>query len=154
MPWKLYLYFELRVSKPTAVQIYTDMGDGYSELESHRIKINSPEKFKSLKFKLPIQGILGIRVDPLVGPGTFSIRNIAFIDEFHNPIKMIHPGQIKPNQDINQVQIYDDILEGQTTVDGDDPSMILDLDYPVQYASIYPLYKRVWTVIKRHENLK
>ena len=41
LPWKFYLNFEVKASEPTSTQVYLDLGDGYQERYSFRVKTDS-----------------------------------------------------------------------------------------------------------------
>lgn len=151
LPWKFYLYYELKASVPTNTQVFLDFGKGYQEQHSFRFKVDASNKYVPLIFKLPKQDIFGVRIDPMDRTGVFSIRNIAFKDEFGNLIKQISVEKVRTNQDIGRIKIDNATLSVQTTRDGRDPSMILDLKYPINYSTIYPLYKRFWATISTHQ---
>ena len=151
LPWEFYLFFEVKASEPTSTQVYLDLGNGYQESYSFRVKMDSSNSYTQLRFKLPKQDIAGIRIDPMGRKGKFSIRNVALKDEFGNIIKRILLDKVRANKDIGDIKFKDGVLNGQTTGNGRDPAIILELDYPLQYATLYPLYQRFWQAISLHQ---
>lgn len=145
--WNFPDHLELRIEMKSSVtgtaKVYYDIGNGLNEKDLKTYKITKREGFQALKFPLPTKPIHCLRFDPLDRSGSFSIQRITLFDNLHRLILPIKLQALYPSNQIRYLKIEDKVLKAETEPDAIDPTMSLELEYPLSLATVYPVIRRI-----------
>jgi hypothetical protein len=78
-PANVQLTLEMSSTAAGPVQVFYNVGHGFNRTDVRTVFVTSRslDSFQELTFDLPNQDLLKLRFDPLIGTGSFKIRNIA-----------------------------------------------------------------------------
>jgi hypothetical protein len=134
---KIYLTLELASSTPSKAQLFYNTGKGFNETESSAAAVTSGslESFKRVRFDLPSSTILGLRLDPLTGPGRVRLRKIVIRNRIQ-PLLKIPAANIVPFNQIETRTVDSDEVMLITTPNASDPGVLLTLHSPFDYQEV------------------
>jgi hypothetical protein len=125
-PLHLHLTLDMAATGPSTAQLFYDLGDGFNEKDSTTTPVTSHSltSVEHLSFTLPAETLLGLRFDPLTGPGRVLIRDVEITNVNTLRIKAIRLSQLKPlNQIAERIDRAHDV-EFATTPGANDPSCL------------------------------
>jgi len=128
-----FLSVSIKSSVNAHIQIFYDIGNDFNENDSVILPIAQTKDFLTLSFRLPNKSIQHLRIDPLNRDGHFVLMNLKIVNSF----KIISPialENVKSAQQIEQISIQDNMFIA--VAGGDDPILLLDLEYPLVNRNI------------------
>jgi hypothetical protein len=115
------------------MQLFYDLGHGFSENDSTRIMIYPDTTERIYRMEIPEKPILNLRIDPPASKDTFVLGDIFITDGLGHPIKPFHVDlkNVFPNEDISVFRPIGSVLFLQTKDHASDPQIHIPLASPL-----------------------
>ena len=122
------------------MQLFYDLGHGFSENDSTRIMIYPDTTERIYRMEIPEKPILNLRIDPPASKDTFVLGGISITDGLGHSIKPFHVDlkNVFSNEDISYFRLTGSVLSLQTKDHASDPQIHIPLASPL-FAKIGPI---------------
>ena len=127
-----WVALEIKSDQPIQIQVYYDIGEGYSERDKRIQLVSGSQYFQKVKVGLPSKILNSFRIDPLTTPGVVFCKSIVLESLFgRNYVWSAEKIQkdFHPQNDISQFQLENGILKIQSV--GIDPYFGVNASVPV-----------------------
>ena len=134
------LNISIQSSAYGSMQLYYDMGQGFSENNSTRTLIYPNKIERIYRMEIPKKPILNLRIDPPTSKGLFVLGNISITDGLGHPIKPFHVDlkKVFPNEDISVFRLMGSAFSLQTRDNAPDPQVHIPFTSPL-FVKIGPI---------------
>ena len=127
-----WVALEIKSDQPIQIQVYYDIGEGYSERDKRIQLVSGSQYFQKVRVRLPSKILNSFRIDPLTTPGVVFFKSIALESLFgRNYVWSAEKIQkdFHPQNDISQFQLENGILKVESN--GIDPYFGVNASVPV-----------------------
>jgi hypothetical protein len=115
---------DIESSSSGTAQVYYDIGNGYNEKDSTKLKINKG-KFYNYNFLIPSQKIKSIRFDPIDKYSLIKFKNTNIINNFGEIKHTFEIDSFSPSNQINGINYENGIIELLIQKNANDPVILL-----------------------------
>ena len=129
----IWLELDVASAGQAQAQLFFDTGSGYSEGNSALAQLQPGNNH--IRFYLPAEHIVALRLDPARVPGRFQIDNIRFTHR-DRVLSMLSPASLQPLNQISSLSVVETTAIVETTPDATDPSLNLSLPAPLNFDAI------------------
>lgn len=102
-----YLALEMRSTAPNNVQLFYDLGNGFSEAESSRALVTRESEWQLVRLPIGDGNLRGLRLDPATDDAAIDIRRISLHAYDGRLILDIDPGSLRPLNQIADISQFD-----------------------------------------------
>jgi len=92
------LTFDVRVSKPTVMDVFFDMGTGFQPSRSAQVALAPTGAPESHRLPLGPGAYWAIRFDPFTEDGTFTLQNVRIADRGGRTVTRLSPERFEPSE--------------------------------------------------------
>ena len=127
------LNIPIKSSAYGVMQLFYDLGHGFSENDSTRIMIYPDKTERIYRMEIPRKPILNLRIDPPTSKDKFVLGTISITDGLGHPVKPFHVDlkNVYPNEDISFFRLAGSMLSLQTKDDATDPQIHISFPSPL-----------------------
>ncbi len=138
----VFLQVVMQTSVPDRAVLYYDAGRGFREEDATGEMLPGDGRYHTHKFRLPRAPIHHLRLDPLSGPGTVAVREMAIVNARGKPIVPMLRERATPLQQLKALPpaSFPGAVAFQAAAGADDPQLDLGLAGPVlfRWRTTYP----------------
>lgn len=144
---QLFITFHLAVlsdNEYTAVQLFYNAGNGYTENDSHIFPIRCNDVYQKHTLQIPYKYKQHLRFDPTNDYGKIRISNLTLTTTKNIFPVSINVKNIIPNQHIQSVQYSKDTVTINTDTNSTDPSLLLAVDATKLFPAEIKYFTLFW----------
>ena len=123
---EIQLEVDLRIDRPLMAQLFWDTGRGLNETQSSRRSYEPHTTLQTLRFPLPTDPIKALRFDPLDNEAQIVVRGLRIADGARRTLALLPLSSLKPQHDIAQCIVANDVLTITTRPGVKDPILIFN----------------------------
>lgn len=132
------LVVEMSSTAASRAQVYFDTGAGMNETQSELLPVPATADFQRLVFPLPNAVIRALRFDPLMAPGTVTIRRAEVWRSDGSLAISFAPEQIRGVMGFDQENRVPEGIRYRVRSDSNDPRLMLNYGAPLDLSSRRP----------------
>lgn len=121
----------MKTGAADTAQLFYDTGKGFSETDSSRVTIATPNTFYYYRFPIPNKPIEKMRFDPLSSAGTVTIRHMSSKNGFDETVRTIDLRSLQPLHEIRSLTNHDGEWTITTIPDAQDPQLEITFEQPL-----------------------
>jgi hypothetical protein len=129
----LFLRVSMSSSVESTAQVFYDLGKGFNEDQSQKMRTARREDLRQYRFKLPKKTIYALCFDPMMTGGKVRIGEIRVTDAYGKLLHEIPLRQLKPLDPIRTIYHEDDSIEIVFPEDSNDPKIAIPLKEVLNY---------------------
>lgn len=129
-----YLHVAMKSSASDMAKVYYDSGEGLSESHSTEVPIIGDQRFHEYRFQIP-QGLIGpLRLDPLTGKGSVTIKSMEMVNGYGKKVGSVDLRRLQPSKDIRKWVVRAHEVTVMTVAEAGDPQILIPWTSPGAYG--------------------